>query len=78
MKITAWIKEGLFLVMGIKRLFSRFIGLWGGLIYGGVGEGVGQVELGLLGGFYLDLIVKSNQIIELFNYSILFFAVEEG
>jgi hypothetical protein len=49
MKITAWIKEGLFLVMGIKRLFSRFIGLWGGLIYGGVGEGVGQVELGLLG-----------------------------
>jgi hypothetical protein len=35
--------------MGIKRLFSRFIGLWGGLIDGGVGESVGQVELGLLG-----------------------------
>jgi hypothetical protein len=30
-------KEGLFLVMGIKRLFSRFIG-FNGLIYGGVGE----------------------------------------
>jgi hypothetical protein len=47
------IREGLFLVMGIKRLFSRFIGFWGRLIYGGVGEGVCQVELGLLGGLEL-------------------------
>ena len=35
--------------MGIKRLFSRFIGFWGGLIDGGVGESVGQVELGFVG-----------------------------
>ncbi|ACN48708.1 hypothetical protein CW298_1564 [Salmonella enterica subsp. enterica serovar Muenchen] len=26
----------LYLVMRIKRLFSRFIGFWGRLIYGGV------------------------------------------
>lgn len=48
--------------MGIKRLFSRFIGFWGRLIDGGVGKGVGRVELGLLGGFNPEFYIFDKKI----------------